>query len=136
VGVPSEGSGIEVHIDGLRDLAKQLRTESDKALGNVTQRARSTLSRGTPFGATSQSGYVYAAKHKYNLAADRALQTLNEYALMAGALADAAEAIAEKYGDSDAFSKAQASDIQREFSTAYTIAKSRQIVVTKAQEAL
>ncbi|MFI5493819.1 hypothetical protein [Actinoplanes sp. NPDC051859] len=134
MGILHDGNGIDVHIDGLRDLARQLRNESDKALGHVNRRVQSTFGAGTPFGATSQSGYVFAAKHRYDAAARRALDTLNAYALRAAALADAAEAIAAKYGDSDAFAKAEASDVHREFALALT-RRQQQAAGTKPGEA-
>ncbi|MEV6595765.1 hypothetical protein AB0M36_02765 [Actinoplanes sp. NPDC051346] len=126
MGIPSEGSGIEVSIDGLRDLANQMKVESGKTLGDVHEQANGALSGGTPFGAASASGYVHAAKHRYDLTAQRAIATLNEYATQAVALANAALAIANKYGDSDAFAKAQVSDVQREIAAALAAERARQ----------
>lgn len=120
---PGDGTTIQVHLDGLRDLAKQLRQESDRAVGASARRARSTLASGTPFGGTSASGYVNDAKERYHAAAVRALDTMNNYALRAEALAGAVEAIIARYGESDAFARAQSTEIETEIGNAYARAR-------------
>jgi hypothetical protein len=120
-----DGLQIQVHLEGLRDLARQLRQESDRAIGECLKQAQSTLGAGSPFGATSDSGYVYAAKYRYSAAANRALATVNEYALKAEALAIAAETLVNRYGEADAFAAARADEVQKAVSDGYSAAKLR-----------
>ena len=125
---PSEGTQIRVDLDGLHDFARKLRQETDATMRRCLDKVTLTLATGTPFGVHSASGNVFAAKARYRTSAVRAVETMRQYVLMAEALADAAETIANRYAGSDAFAAARAGEVQQEYAAALVAAQARQRV--------
>ena len=105
------GQGFEVEVTGLTDLADEVRTENDMTLRPQATQVKGNFSQGVRFGASSASGYVFAAKERYRQALIGGMQTLGDYVEAAEVLAAAAEKVAANYQQSDAMSAARTTEV-------------------------
>lgn len=119
----SGGPEIKVDINGLEDLAGQVRSENDKTLRGRAAAVERDFTGGVPFGARFPGGGVFVAKTKYKTNMEQAIATLNAYVMAADVLADAAEKVAKNYRSTDALSAARANDVNKELNAALERAK-------------
>jgi hypothetical protein len=105
------GSGFQVEVTGLTDLADEVRTETDMTLRPQSGQVRTNFASGVRFGGQSASGYVYAAKERYRESLVRGMEVLNAYVQAADILAAAAETVAANYRQSDAMSEARSREV-------------------------
>lgn len=112
------GQGFQVEVTGLTDLADEVRTETDLTLRPQSAQVGGHFANGVPFGARSASGYVFAAKQRYQESLVRAMEVLNAYVEAADVLATAAERIAANYHQSDALSAARTQEVAAALNTA------------------
>ena len=104
---------IAVEIDGLREVADQLRHELEASFRVQVPKVYDAVAPGATLGAPI-AGQSWAA---LRAALDAGLQGTADALLDLDrgtrAVASAAEQIARDYGDSDAFAKARAQDVHR-----------------------
>jgi hypothetical protein len=105
------GSGFQVEVTGLTDLADEVRTETDMTLRPQSGQVRTNFAGGVRFGGQSASGYVYAAKERYRESLVRGMEVLHAYVQAADVLAAAAETVAANYRQSDAMSQARSREV-------------------------
>lgn len=111
---------IKVDVAGLVDFAKVVRDENERTLVPQSYNVHTDFKKGVPFGLTSASGYVYAAKERYQQSLIRAMRQLTIYIHTAEIIADAAERVAKEYAATDALSAARLQDVEKAFRAAVT----------------
>jgi hypothetical protein len=104
---------IEVNLSTLGQFAKALRDEVDQ---NYYPQARTIIetidARAAPFAAPGDCYELLSAHDQYGYCRDGAIELLAKYGVATEELAMAAELIAKRYADSDAFVAAQVADVQ------------------------
>lgn len=101
---PHGGGGdpaIEVDLSGLDEFGGQVRGDVDEALAPGTDQVTGTYTSGVPFGATSWSSAVLAARSKYHERLQQSTDLMTAYVRLAEGMAVAAERIATAYRDAD-----------------------------------
>ena len=111
MGGENPGTGFQVEVTGLTDLADEVRTETDMTLRPQSGQVRTNFAAGVRFGGQSASGYVYAAKERYRESLIRGMEVLGAYVEAADVLATAAERVAANYQQSDAMSAARSREV-------------------------
>ena len=96
-----DGLQIRVSTADLRQVSTQLSGDRRATLEPRSTQVRVDFSPGVPFGATSASGYVFAAKKRYALALDRAIVTVAGYAARVDQIALATSEAADNYDQVD-----------------------------------
>ncbi|GAB2929624.1 hypothetical protein GCM10027280_16430 [Micromonospora polyrhachis] len=97
-----DGLQIKVSTADLRQVSTQLSGDRAATLEPRSTQVKTDFSPGVPFGATSASGYVFAAKKRYALALDRAIATLAGYTARVDQIALATSEAADNYDEVDA----------------------------------
>lgn len=121
-GMTASVEAIKVDLGGLVDFAKVVRDENERTLVPQSYTVHTDFRAGVCFGAASASGYVYAAKERYQQSLIRAMEQMVAYIRAAELIADTAERVAKEYGSTDALSAARMQDVQRAFRAAMTAA--------------
>ncbi|MGW0432350.1 hypothetical protein ACWDV4_07365 [Micromonospora sp. NPDC003197] len=96
-----DGLQIRVSTADLRQVSTQLSGDKAATLEPRSTQVKTDFSPGVPFGATSASGYVFAAKKRYALALDRAIATLAGYTTRVDQIALATSEAADNYDQVD-----------------------------------
>jgi hypothetical protein len=118
MGFPPEGIQVQVDLDGLKDLADQIRKMADRELVEPYDTARTALTSAPPFGLHAVMPVVRSERDLHKAAASQMLTSFDNYRRQAQALAAAIDSIVKQYGESDAYSAAKAGDIETGYSKA------------------
>ncbi len=112
---------IEVDVSSLAKLAKALRDEVEQNFRPHAKRVIDTLDPGTEALPPKPGIQEWeAARGQYTDGRNRAISLLDAYSQATLQIAEAADLIARRYQDSDAFAKATVSDVHDAFTRAAT----------------
>jgi hypothetical protein len=103
---------INVEIDGLKDVAATLRKELEAGLRTQVTPVHDAMATGARIGGCIPGWEWISMQNLYSSHIERMLDALYNIDKGTQAVANAADAIARAYGDSDAFAQASADEVR------------------------
>ncbi|GAA0796695.1 hypothetical protein [Spirilliplanes yamanashiensis] len=102
---------INVEIEGLRSVAADMRKELEQGFRTQVTPVHDAMQPGARIGGCIPGPEWVQLQERYSTCIERTLDTLYNLDLGTQAVSQAAQTIAQNYGDSDAFSKATVDDV-------------------------
>lgn len=103
---------LEVDLNALRAIAKELRDDIDKNLMPAVDRSRQMHHDGAPIADRAPGGHVLASRQALEAALERAWDNSRRKVTAMSAFADAVMTVLANYGDADAISAQKLSAIE------------------------